>query len=111
MLDLPIRPTALMAGNSKLLLGVLPAVEEQNLLIPRDLSVLGVDDHLWNEHFNPTLTAVAQSTLEIGRKAFELLRQLILQPGKEMPPDSCAFPSRTASEKLNHRATRLTHPF
>jgi LacI family transcriptional regulator len=83
LLDLPNPPTAILASNNKLLLGVLQAVDERNVVIPKDLSVLGFDDYLWNMHFSPRLTAVAQPTGEIGRKSFELLHQLIQNPPKE----------------------------
>ncbi len=83
LLGLPIPPTAILASNNKLLLGVLQAVEERNVSIPKDLSVLGFDDYLWNMHFSPRLTAVAQPTGEIGRRSFELLHQLIQNPPAE----------------------------
>jgi len=85
LLDLAVPPTAIMASNNKLLLGVLQAVDERKMSIPQDLSVLGFDDYLWNNHFNPTLTAVAQHSHEIGKRAFELLLQLLLQPGDAVP--------------------------
>ena len=93
LLDLPNPPTAIMASNNKLLLGVLQAVDERKIAIPRDLSVLGFDDYLWNMHFNPTLTAVAQPTDDIGRKSFELLLQLILQPQEENLPMRVLIPA------------------
>jgi LacI family transcriptional regulator len=83
LLDLPTPPTAIMASNNKLLLGVLQAIEERNLIIPEDISVLGFDDYLWNSHFSPTLTAVAQPTHEIGRRSFEMLLKLITHTGEE----------------------------
>jgi LacI family transcriptional regulator len=83
LLGLPNPPTAILASNNKLLLGVLQAVEERNLSIPKDLSVLGFDDNLWNMHFSPGLTAVAQLTGDIGRRSFELLHQLIKNPPKD----------------------------
>jgi LacI family transcriptional regulator len=89
LLNLPDPPTAILASNNKLLLGVLQAVEERNVVIPKDLSVLGFDDYLWNMHFSPRLTAVAQPTGEIGSKSFELLHQLI-----QHPPSDDAAPMR-----------------
>jgi LacI family transcriptional regulator len=83
LLDLPTPPTAILASNNKLLLGVLQAVEEKNLSIPKDVSVLGFDDYLWNTHFSPGLTAVAQLTGEMGKRSFELLQQLIQNPPSE----------------------------
>jgi LacI family transcriptional regulator len=80
LLELATPPTAIMASNNKLLLGILQAVDEKSITIPDDLSVLGFDDYLWNQHFNPTITAIAQPTREIGRKSFELLKEMIEQP-------------------------------
>ena len=77
MLSLPITPTAIMVSNNKLLLGLLQALDERHISIPKDMSVLGFDDYAWNKYFNPSLTAIAQSTFEMGRKAFELLLQII----------------------------------
>ncbi len=84
LLDLPNPPTAILATNNKLLLGMLQAVDERKILIPEQLSVLAFDDYLWNKHFNPTLTAVAQPTHLIGQKSFELLLQLIQNPTVEV---------------------------
>jgi LacI family transcriptional regulator, galactose operon repressor len=105
LLSLPNPPTAIMASNNKLLLGVLQAVDERSISIPKDLSVLGFDDYLWNMHFNPTLTAVAQPTDDIGRKSFELLLQLILQPGEEnLTPVHVLIP---AELRVRNSTTRM----
>jgi LacI family transcriptional regulator len=93
LLDLPQPPTAVLASNNKLLLGLLQAVEERNIAIPKDLSVLGFDDYLWNMHFNPRLTAVAQPTAEIGRKSFELLQQLMQNPQEDAVPMHVLIPA------------------
>jgi LacI family transcriptional regulator len=77
LMDLQEPPTAVLSSNNKMMLGVLQAVSERHLRIPEDVSVLGFDDYLWNQHFHPSLTAVAQPTLEIGRRAFVLLQKLI----------------------------------
>jgi LacI family transcriptional regulator len=83
LLDLPDPPTAILASNNKLLLGVLQAVDSRKISIPGQLSVLGFDDYLWNRHFNPTVTAVAQPTHQIGKKSFELLMYLIENSSEE----------------------------
>jgi LacI family transcriptional regulator len=77
ILELPTKPTAIMVSNNKLLLGLLQALDERGVSIPKDISVLGFDDYAWNRYFNPSLTAIAQPTYEIGRRAFELLLQII----------------------------------
>jgi LacI family transcriptional regulator len=94
LVDLPLPPTAIIASNNKLLLGVLQVLEERNILIPNDLSIIGIDDYLWNFHFNPRLTAVAQLTHQIGRKSFDMLVQLITQPlERQTPPILLRIPA------------------
>ena len=89
-----------MASNNQLLLGVLQAVDEKGVTIPDQLSVLGFDDYLWNQHFNPTLTAVAQPTREIGKKSFELLREMIEHPdGEKNGPIRLSLPAELRVRK------------
>jgi LacI family transcriptional regulator len=77
LLSLPTPPTAITAGNNNLLLGVLQGLETQGIRVPEQVSVLGFDDYLWNRYFNPSLTAVSQSTYELGKLSFQLLLQLM----------------------------------
>jgi LacI family transcriptional regulator len=72
-------PSAIMVSNNKLLLGVLQAIDELKIRVPDQLSILGFDDYVWNKYFNPSLTAVAQATYEMGKRACELLLQTIEQ--------------------------------
>jgi LacI family transcriptional regulator len=88
LLDLPHPPTAIMVGNNKLLLGVLAGLEERAIRVPQQISILGFDDYLWNRYFSPSLTAVAQSTFEMGKRACELLLHAIKQDPEHAPPAS-----------------------
>jgi LacI family transcriptional regulator len=105
LLSLSTPPTAILASNNKLLLGVLQAVEERNLSIPKDLSVLGFDDYLWNTHFSPGLTAVAQLTGEMGKRSFELLQQLIQNtPSEDTAPKHVLI---SAELRIRNSTSRL----
>jgi DNA-binding LacI/PurR family transcriptional regulator len=85
LLSLSTLPTAIIANNNKLLLGVVQALEERRIQVPDQVSVVGIDDYLWNRHFNPSLTAVAQPTYEIGRRAFDLLLEIVnRRPGEKL---------------------------
>jgi DNA-binding LacI/PurR family transcriptional regulator len=92
---LPVPPTAIIAGNNKLLLGVLQELERREIRVPEQISVLGFDDHLWNRYFNPSLTAISQATHEIGKRAFELLFQAM---NGEQSTDSSARHIRLPTE-------------
>lgn len=81
------RPTAIFCTNNMMTLGALHAIRELGLHCPRDISVVGFDDHFWADIFTPPLTVVSQPTLEIGRKASELLHSFIIEGFPvEMPP-------------------------
>jgi LacI family transcriptional regulator len=77
LLRLARAPTAIIATNSKLLLGLLHAARKERITVPRDLSVLTFDENEWSEYLDPPITAMVQSTYEIGQRAFELLRARI----------------------------------
>jgi LacI family transcriptional regulator len=88
LLRLPDPPTAIMVSNNKLLLGVLQALEEHKSPVPELISVLGFDDYIWNQYFNPSLTAVAQQSYEMGQRACELLLQVINAPQSTEVPET-----------------------
>jgi DNA-binding LacI/PurR family transcriptional regulator len=75
-------PTAIIASNSKLLLGLLHVIRKQHITVPRDLSVLTFDEQEWSEYLDPPITAMVQPTYEMGRRAFELLRAKIASTSK-----------------------------
>ncbi|NJC70725.1 LacI family transcriptional regulator [Planosporangium thailandense] len=73
LLGLPEPPTAILALDSLLALGVLQALRERGLTCPDDLSVIGFDDAEWALVSSPPLTVVAQPVYEIGAEACRLL--------------------------------------
>lgn len=74
LLKSKLPPTAIIASNGKLLLGLLRAIREERKRIPTDLSVLAFDEHEWSSYLDPPITTVVQRTYELGRRAFELLQ-------------------------------------
>jgi LacI family transcriptional regulator len=77
LLRLEARPSAVIASNSKLLLGLLQAFDEEKVKVPQQISVVGFEDYAWNKYLSPSITTVAQPTFEMGRQAFGLLLQLM----------------------------------
>ncbi len=65
--------TALFVANNLMTLGALQAIRERGLQVPDDVSVVGFDDTPWATLLDPPLTAIAQPTYELGRRAAELL--------------------------------------
>jgi len=70
-----IRPTAVFASNDMMAMGAAKALSEKGLKIPEDISIIGFDDVVIAEYFNPALTTVHQNHYDVGRQAGELLME------------------------------------
>jgi LacI family transcriptional regulator len=77
ILSSPSRPTALFINNNILSLGTLLALRELSLRCPRDISLIGFDDHPWAQVSDPPLSVVHQPLRELGHTAAKLLLSLI----------------------------------
>ncbi|MBY0146058.1 LacI family DNA-binding transcriptional regulator [Neobacillus niacini] len=49
-------PTAFFAGNDSIAFGAIQALNEKNINVPSDISIIGIDDHVLSSLFNPPLT-------------------------------------------------------
>ena len=67
------RPDALIALSGQGILGVLEAVTEIGLSIPRDLSVIAFDEQPWSAYVNPPLTTIVQPTKAMAVAAVNVL--------------------------------------
>jgi LacI family transcriptional regulator len=84
LLSLPLPPTAILAGNEEVTLGLIRAVAEMGIRCPEQVSLIGFDDlWTWPDGFSlatmfvPKLTAVAQFGYVIGKAAVHTLLQNI----------------------------------
>ena len=66
-------PTAIYAAGDLIALGCIQAINEDNLKIPRDISLVTFDDPGYFAHLSPPLTAVRQPVKEMGIIAVKLL--------------------------------------
>ncbi len=73
LLARPLRPTAIFAGADVVAMGVLEALTEADLAVPRDLSVAGYDNTTFAALGPISLTSVDQAGHEIGANAARLL--------------------------------------
>ena len=71
------RPTAIVAANDEIAMGVLEAARDRGLRLPDDLAVTGWDDIPVARHLTPSLTTVRQPMLDLGRRAAALLHERI----------------------------------
>jgi len=70
------RPTAVIAFNDVMALGALHAVRVQGLSVPKDISIIGVDDIFASAHAHPPLTTINQPKYRMGVLAIQILYQL-----------------------------------
>jgi DNA-binding LacI/PurR family transcriptional regulator len=73
LLRLIPRPTAIVAGNDMIALGVLLALREAGLSCPKDISLIGFDDLDLGETTDPPLSSVSQSGYQLGTTAARIL--------------------------------------
>ena len=77
LLDLPEAPTAIMATNTFMAIGVIREIQRRGLKMPDDVSFLMFDDPEWASLHTPGITTVGQPIQELGARAFQLLEARI----------------------------------
>ncbi len=66
-------PTAIVCFNDQQALGVMMALNELNIKIPDDISIIGNDDIYYAKIYPVPLTTIKAPQIEIGKKAAEIL--------------------------------------
>jgi DNA-binding LacI/PurR family transcriptional regulator len=74
--------TAVFSGNDKMALGLIHALNQKRLEVPRDVSIVGFDDLEESKHYRPALTTVRQDFSEFGSRAIAMLQAQISGGGK-----------------------------
>ncbi len=72
-LALSPRPTAIFAANDTMAIGVLSALREAAVEVPRDIAVAGFDDLSISRFISPPLTSVHVTIAELGARGIERL--------------------------------------
>lgn len=90
LLALPTPPTAVVAGDGVVLVGVLRAAQDRGLRIGTDLAVVAHDDVEWAELVDPPVTTTAQPVAEIATTAVRLLLDRVADP--ERPATTVRIP-------------------
>jgi LacI family transcriptional regulator len=74
------RPTAIVAANDLIALGVIRAADEVGLRCPEDVSLVGFNDMPFADRLRPALTTLRIPEYEIGHRAATLLLARIRDP-------------------------------
>jgi LacI family transcriptional regulator len=65
--------TAIFIGNDQMAAGAMQALQDSNLRVPNDISVVGYDNLVFSRYLNPQLTTIRQPLKEMGRAAAVLV--------------------------------------
>ena len=74
------RPTALFAANDSMAVGAMTALIETGIGVPRQIAIAGFDDIPIARYVTPPLTTVGVDTVDLGRRAFAMLLDVIGNP-------------------------------
>ena len=77
LLALKTPPTAIFCAADIYAVGVLRAVAERGLKVPRDVSVIGMDDILLDQYVTPPLTTVGFPAEQMGVAAVQTLLSMV----------------------------------
>ncbi|GAB3134368.1 LacI family DNA-binding transcriptional regulator [Marisediminicola antarctica] len=103
--DPRLRPTAIMAGCDEIAIGVIIAARELGLDVPRQLSVIGIDDHDLAAMFG--LTTLRQEPCRQGARAVELVMRELSISGDPAAIERVTVPLAFVAR---HSTTAPPHP-
>ncbi len=83
LLNMAPSPSAVFACNDLMAIGALCAINERQLRVPQDISLVGFDDIALAAYMSPPLTTIAQPKHLLGSIAANILLARIAQP--ELP--------------------------
>jgi len=70
-------PDAIFAVNDPVAIGAFQRIGEAKLRIPEDVAIIGISNNKIASLVNPQLTTINQPSFEMGRKAAEILINII----------------------------------
>jgi LacI family transcriptional regulator len=92
MLRLDPRPTAVFVANDYMAIGLMSALRDARVRVPRDIAVTGFDDIAISQYLSPALTTVRVDAYELGELAVHQLLP-ITRSQKPMPPHHEVLPT------------------
>ena len=77
-----VLPTAIFTSNDHLAIGVIKAMNENGIRIPKDLSIIGFDDIPEAAYLSPALTTIRQDFDNLGKLAINRMLDQLKSPSK-----------------------------
>ncbi|OZI62370.1 LacI family DNA-binding transcriptional regulator [Bordetella genomosp. 11] len=86
------RPTGIIAINDMMAMGLMAGLHRAGLAVPRDVSVIGMDNLVMTAYANPPLTTVEMPSAEMARAMVSMVVERLAQP--ELPAREVLFQPR-----------------
>lgn len=83
-INLADKPTAIFAATDEMAIGAIHTIQDANLKVPEDISVISVDNSRMASMVRPLLTTVAQPMYDIGAVSMRLLTKLMNKENVEI---------------------------
>ena len=83
LLKLSDTPTAIFAANDLMALGAINALQDHDLIVPKQVAVVGYDNRDFAKIVRPRITTVSMPVYEMGRTAADLLVKQITEGRQE----------------------------
>lgn len=93
LLALAKPPTAIFAANENICRGVIKAINELNLTLAKDISLVGFDDNELARFVTPQVTVVNRATNEMGRIGAKILLDKIKNSTLKPTPQRISLPA------------------
>ena len=77
LMAMEVRPTAIFCFNDDIAIGTIFELKKLGVRVPEDVSVVGFDNIKVSAFIDPPLTTIDQPAHEMGRKAVEVVLQII----------------------------------
>lgn len=90
LMEMPEKPTAIFCSCDAVAARCYMAIRSMGLSIPNDISIVGFDGDSAARYLDPSLATIRQSSEDIGRKAAEILFDLIND--KKVPTNKLELP-------------------
>ncbi|WP_143869776.1 LacI family DNA-binding transcriptional regulator [Catenovulum sediminis] len=71
------KPSAIFSMNDDMAIGAIKSFKEHGIRVPQDISITGFDDLDFATYTDPALTTIRQPAEEMGKKAMQLLLQIL----------------------------------
>jgi len=120
MLEAGMPSTAVVAATDYNALGIMRALRDAGMVLPRDQAIVGFDDVEASSSVQPTLSTIHQSFDEVARLGAELLLEMIrggevkagthLAPTVFLPRESCGCTTSSVVREMSESDTESHRP-